>query len=767
MDLSPYQHDSDEFAHLSLHDLLEARELYHVYLVRHPNVVATALGRYRIRKGDSWPDEHGSGSIHQTGPRTIENSEVRPYSWPSILVFVDRWLDEAQFSGQTRASQDRYAGDTPERFRPDQKVPQFLFLPDGRRVPLCVMLAPAERAALPPSPVAPMFPLDNVGGGYPVYARVQGREHIATISCLVSDGHKIYALTNRHVVGARGEVLYSILDGETVRIGTAAAAQFKSVPFARMYPGFPDADLLVNLDVGMIELDDVERCSAKIAGIGEIGPMADYSAQSLSLSLIGCRVCGSGVGSGLMRGEIQALFYRYKSQGGFEYVADLMIGPRTAPLEKDITPPTPFETHPGDSGTLWTLEPFRPDQNGDMPLPLPLAVQWGQSTLVSGPEAKVQSFALATLLSRVCSMLEVDPIRDLNKDRPETWGDVGHFSIASRIAATLSDNVPKLAMLMKNNLEIISHKDDKIKSGQFGTMSTAPFVPMADVPDFVWKHGKQGFSRGAEGPNHFADMDQPRTDKKTLLALSKDKKFFDPDKWNAFYEQLTDADAGGKITWQHRGLLPFRVWQIFDEMAGFAADKKFDEFVCAAGVLAHYVGDACQPLHISFKHDGDPTQKTGGKSLGAGVHDVYESKMVGKIAGDILTGLDATPKVKKTELVKTGREAGLKTLDLMRQTFATLPPDDIIEAFANPGADKPVDALVKKCGPKTIQVMQDGVHLLAVLWESAWTLGKGEQGVASTASLMPGGAMSIIAKNTFLTSYSVGKIGAHLKGKPA
>ena len=42
---------SNYFA-LSIKDLLEAREAYHVHLSNFPNVVATALGRYRIRKDD-------------------------------------------------------------------------------------------------------------------------------------------------------------------------------------------------------------------------------------------------------------------------------------------------------------------------------------------------------------------------------------------------------------------------------------------------------------------------------------------------------------------------------------------------------------------------------------------------------------------------------------------------------------------------------------------------------------------------------------------
>ena len=43
---------------------------------------------------------------------------------------------------------------------------------------------------------------------------------------------------------------------------------------------------------------------------------------------------------------------------------------------------------------------------------LPLAMEWGH--IDSAGSARPQSFALATLLSRVCALLEVDPLRDWN-----------------------------------------------------------------------------------------------------------------------------------------------------------------------------------------------------------------------------------------------------------------------------------------------------------------------------------------------------------------
>ena len=83
------------FSHLSVKDLVEARDQFHVHLMNKKNVVATALGRYLIRRDDI--DKHGNfhpPSKKSNAPRpkrTIENSIVIDISWPCVLVFVDQW----------------------------------------------------------------------------------------------------------------------------------------------------------------------------------------------------------------------------------------------------------------------------------------------------------------------------------------------------------------------------------------------------------------------------------------------------------------------------------------------------------------------------------------------------------------------------------------------------------------------------------------------------------------------------------------------------
>src|SRR5262249_49657123 len=152
-----------DFNLLALPDLLEARDHYHVHLMHKENVVATALGKYRIRVTDPWPtsDDRHPKAPHAKKPRTLANSEVRPYSWPCVLVVVSRWLRAEDSAGRGR-------------YPPDQMVPRALYLPDGRVVPVCVVEAPQDLSADGTAP-AVEFPTNNIGGGYLVLADVQGQ----------------------------------------------------------------------------------------------------------------------------------------------------------------------------------------------------------------------------------------------------------------------------------------------------------------------------------------------------------------------------------------------------------------------------------------------------------------------------------------------------------------------------------------------------------------------------------------------------------------
>jgi hypothetical protein len=690
-----------DFSSLSIKDLLEAREAYHVHLSRMERVIGTAIGRFLIRRRDKdYKDPYGHEKRYQSPPRTLDNSDVRKWSWPCVLVFVESWLTKEEMDAQ-----------------PDDVVPSFLYLPDGRVVPTCVVCA-----GLAEEPLRSLgrlnFPSKLIGGGYPVLTEVQNSQHVGSLGCLVSDGESIYALTNQHVIGAAGRETLTLVSGQRRIIGKASDRQIGKKLFGDVYKGFPEVRAFSNLDAGLVQLEDVNNCTAQVFGLGELGPLIDANVNTLTLDYIGMPVRAFGGVSGELAGKVFAFFYRYRSVGGFDFVADLLIGPRDEQ--------TPLRTQHGDSGTVWVYDQPQPQSNGDgalAPKFRPLGLQWGgHKLLAAGREIGVQ-FALATFISTICRELDVDLIRDLNIGQIPYWGRLGHYHIAAEACGLVTNQ--KLAALLDKNVNRISFEIQTIqdssknqKTGVFKQFSG--FVPLADVPDLVWKSGPAGIRRGKEGPNHFADVDAvspgPRFPGKSLLDLTKKASNIDPAVWESFYDELND-NSDNKT---EKGLLPFRVWQIYQEMVGFVKERKVADFVCAAGVLAHYVGDACQPLHSSQFHDGPV-----GQSIG--VHSMYENTMLDSRPGNVVTAVEsAFGKRKAKKDVAGGKEAAASIIKLIRDVRKILPPEEIVDFFQTLTDNKPAQ-MWGEFGERTAECMALGCLRLASLWQSAWVEGGGDQ----------------------------------------
>jgi hypothetical protein len=721
-----------DFSSLSLTDLLEAREAYHVHLAHLENVIATAIGRYRIRDDD--PDaDHARGPrqwrARGSAPaRTLGNTVVRSWSWPCLLVFVKEWQPLEEIARQD----------------PDQVVPRFLYMPDGRVVPTCVVLA--ERRRLSPPPLQNItFPEHLIGGGYPVFTENQNRQHVGSLGCLVTDGETTYALTNRHVTGEEGQEVFSFVGGKRVRVGVSSGNRLDQRValgkrlFRDVYPGWPGLRSYVNLDAGLIRIDDLGYWTSQVFGVGEIDDPVDLNTDTLSLDLIGCPVRAFGAASGEMVGEIHALFYRYKSIGGFEYVCDLLVGPRTdsarAFWESDGGAATAvadagavgasgtLHTRPGDSGTLWFFDAnLSPEEarakgvSGARARRLrPIALQWGGHTLLDEQGETKTDFALATCLSTVCRELDLDVIPDFDIGHSEYWGKTGHYKIAAKACELVSNT--KLRKLLLANVDNIAFGDEAIRDGQLRKIQEQSFVPLADVADLVWRT-----TRKLDEGNHFADMDEPGKGAfqgKSLLQLCADPKNVDLGVWNNFYDAL---GVGFK-----RGALPFRVWQIYREMVEFVKAGRVAEFVCAGGIVAHYVGDACQPLHVSELHHGRPDHPEEEK-----VHSIYETQMLDKKAVESISGINDALKGKKADPdVNGGHEAAQSVIRLMRTAIKKLPPLDIINAFNGADVGQRLDDMWDALGKRTVACMAAGSLRMAALWASAWREGHGTTKIAA------------------------------------
>jgi hypothetical protein len=755
---------------LSVKDLLEARDLYHNHLTGKPNVVGTAIGLYLQDEIDlrRAAERHaGTRPPSRTEPRLLGNAAVRPDSWPCVLAFVHDWIAPDQF------------GDT---WRPDDAIPTRLFMPDGRVVPVCVVrVTPAEPPAGVPRPRS-AWPDTVLGGGYPLVVEVQGQEHVASVGCLVSDGHTTYALTNRHVCGAPGSIVYARVRGQRVRIGVAADAQLTHRRFSAVYEAYPGLRTWLTLDAGLVALDDLGDWTSQIYGLGEPGPLADISERTVSLRLIGAEVTAYGAASGALAARIKALFYRYKSLGGFDWVADFLLAPDAG----DGSAPGP-QTQPGDSGTVWTLPPAPGSDRRR-----PLALEWGGQSFAAQDGTRIGNFALATALSSVCRLLDVELVTDHNTGWRRYWGSEGHYTIAALACAEVRN--PALAALMQANRDAIAFDVTRVDPGQIqGDLRKAQsgaFIPLADVPDIVWKQnprqvpggrdtvpGANHRTTGPEHPTHYADVDQTRaSDGQTLLALC----LADPANISvAFWQQFYDGN--GMKAQSERGLLPFRVWQFFDAIVAAAREGDAARFVCAAGILSHYVGDACQPLHGSIYSDGypdDPDTRTvhhkDGSTTeiqvkrGAGVHSTYEEKMVDDHADDLAQGIAAAlQSFEALPLVASGHDAALATLQLMDRAAKAIPPRALVDAYiaAGGGTSRATrDALWAQFGQATIGVMADGARVLAMLWDSAWQQGGAIAGAA--AAIPQRDLQALYEQADFVPSLDLDHIGPALSAAP-
>ena len=265
------------------------------------------------------------------------------------------------------------------------------------------------------------------------------------------------------------------------------------------------------------------------------------------------------------------------------------------------------------------------------------------------------------------------------------------------------------------------------------------------------------------------------------LCISQPGKFLTLGAWQDFYKAMNArAEARGlkKKNVLEEGIFPFRVWQFFQEMTGFVDKGEIDKFVAAAGILAHYVGDASQPLHGSEFGKSDETRNTttGNRDAdghlmkyGDGAHSAYETDMISQMADTLFPKIkDNLPNKHGLPLVKDGRAAALDIIKLMDDVGKTLNPMDILDAFEKAGGNAHVASLeaiwkTKKIGERTAEVMALGIRHLAMIWEAAWKAGGGASVAQSKIKKFKEGDLRRHYENTkFVPSLTINTIGSVL-----
>ncbi len=534
-----------DFHSLGLRDLLDARDQFHVHLAHKPNVFSTAIGRYYIRNSDidaAQSSAHAARKrLSQAEPRTLLNSAIQEWSWPCILVFVHRWQTLDELHSQ-----------------PENVIPPFVYMPDGRIVPICVILA--ESAKLPTRAIDPSrLGSTSLGIGSPIYVDAQRMRRMGTVACMVSDGSDFYVLTNAHLAGQAGRPVHALLRGVPEVVGTTLGThRLTEKKFSEVYPSLPCRDEVVNIDAGIVRLDDVLRWDSD-ALTQPIGEVADFSASTASLSWIGQPVVAHGAASGEMHGEIKAIFYRYKSIGGRDYIADLVIGSRTGDAD-------PLMTQPGDSGSLWCLDGVAVPNTRS-----PLALEWGGQRISSDSAAgQYLQFSLATSMAVILRELSLDVIHDPTAERTQYWGPVGHYKIGQQACFLVKDQA--LGQFFQANINNLSFSSDQDLLA--ASLQASKFVPLSDVPDVVWKTNinkvKPAVARAMENWNHYADIDLPGKDGQTLLEkYLASEESLNWQEWSDFYKDAPLPSAATSET-RAEGALPLRIWQIFAQLVGYA-----------------------------------------------------------------------------------------------------------------------------------------------------------------------------------------------------
>jgi hypothetical protein len=387
---------------------------------------------------------------------------------------------------------------------------------------------------------------------------------------------------------------------------------------------------------------------------------------------------------------------------------------------------------------------------------------------ISDDPAAVQflQFSLATSMAVILRELNLDLISGPTAERLQYWGHVGHFKIGQQACFLVGNSA--LQKFFTANINNLSFSIDK--QLQLAThLQAKDFVPLSDVPDVVWKTNinrvKPEVTRAMENWNHYADIDLPGGAGQTLMAsYQADEDSLNHSNWLSFYE---DAPVPSESTARsnNQGALPFRVWQIFAQIVEFAKTGDGARFLTAAGCLAHYVGDACQPLHSSQHSDGLNGATTG-------VHSTYEDNMVDAHADDIAAGIgDAIKNLSfMPRAIHSPRDAAKAAMDLMIFAQKTLPPETICQTYneARPGGGKSatkaaavLDALWDKCGEQITEVIAAGAVTLGAIWAAAWKLSGASEGSAWLTKVFDGAndLMPIYEEKDFLRSLHLSYLG--------
>ncbi len=198
------------------------------------------------------------------------------------------------------------------------------------------------------------------------------------------------------------------------------------------------------------------------------------------------------------------------------------------------------------------------------------------------PPLHTARHATAAAVAATCALLIAAPVT--------AWHTVGHGIIAEGAVHALPAEVPAY-----------------FRSGG------ATVAHLAVDPD-VFKNRKAAHLRACEGPEHYID-----------LELLEGKEL--PKSRYSFFKLCFKED----LVPENVGTVPYAISEWTERLTiAFAEHRKWpanphirSKSLVYAGILAHYSGDMCQPLHTTVHHDGRAGADH--KSPRSGIHTQVDS----------------------------------------------------------------------------------------------------------------------------------------------
>ncbi len=142
----------------------------------------------------------------------------------------------------------------------------------------------------------------------------------------------------------------------------------------------------------------------------------------------------------------------------------------------------------------------------------------------------------------------------------------------------------------------------------------------AEIEDLSVEPDRRRNYDSTEHPKHFIDIDFYKEFNAGTMIFDK--------------QELLKIYGDSIVT--AMGILPWTIVDTYNALVKAMKEKNRDRILILSGDLAHYIGDASQPMHTILNYDGQLSGQNG-------IHRRYESVMVDRYLDDIKNSMSIKP----------------------------------------------------------------------------------------------------------------------------